>query len=101
VRGAERKQRNEELHALYFSPELRERSNQGEKMNTARKRCIQNCNWKLETKRPLGRPSYRWNDNIKIEQESAENKIRKHVFDMYVFPQECKLHNSRRRIVLL
>jgi hypothetical protein len=28
---------------------------------------IQNCDWKTEGKRPLGRPRHRWEDNIRMD----------------------------------
>jgi hypothetical protein len=31
------------------------------------KRCLQDFGWEPEGKRPLGRPRYRWEDNIKID----------------------------------
>ena len=35
-------------------------------MSCKKEKCIKNCGWKHNGKRPLGRPGHRYRDNIKI-----------------------------------
>jgi hypothetical protein len=53
--GGWRKLHNEELHSLYSSPSI------------SRKSAYRILVGKLEGRKPLGRPRYKWEDNIKMD----------------------------------
>jgi hypothetical protein len=38
-------------------------------------KCIQNFSLKLERKRPIGRPMYRWKDNIKMDLKEIGHEV--------------------------
>ena len=73
-----RKVHNEELNDLYSSPNI-VRVIKSRRMRWAghvarmgeRKGVYRVLVWKPEGKRPLGRPSHRWEDNIKMDLEKV------------------------------
>jgi hypothetical protein len=73
VTGGWRRLHNEELHNLYSSPSIVRIANQIKKdemggacsTNGEEEKCI--LVGKAEGKRPLGRPRWRWVDNIKMD----------------------------------
>ena len=73
VAGELRRLHNEELHALYSSPnvirELKSRREFGRACSTywGEERCIQGFSGELEGTRPLGRPRGRWEYNTEMD----------------------------------
>jgi hypothetical protein len=74
VTGECRRLHNKELHALYTSPNII-RVIKSRRLRWAghvacmgeRRGAYRALMWKPEGRRPLGRPRYRWEDNIKID----------------------------------
>ena len=72
VTGEYRKLHNEELYGLYCSSNIiwllisRRRRRAGHVVHVGEERCMQDLVGKIERKRPLVRPTRRWEDNIEM-----------------------------------